>query len=92
VINEDVNAKPLLIGAEKMQVVTPFHRSDIEYISKSNYFYSDTRKAYIFATTKNDYGYRCFKNQVFQQDVLIPNKSIHFVEDEAENWAKGTVE
>ena len=38
--------------------VTPFHRSDIEYISQHNYFHSDTtiRRAYIFATTKNEYG------------------------------------
>ena len=74
--------------------VTPFHRSDIEYISHNNYFHSDAtiRRAYIFATTNNEYGYRCFTNQVFTKDVLIPNKSVHFVEDAAENWVNGIIE
>ena len=74
--------------------ITPFHRSDIEYISQSNFFHSEVtiRRAHIFATTKNEYGYRCFTNQVFTKDVLIPNKSIHFVEDAAENWVNGIIE
>jgi len=45
------------------------------------------RKAQMFITSDGTYGYRCFVRQVFLQDVLIPNKSIHYVEDAAETWS-----
>lgn len=76
-----------------MLEVTPYHRKDIEYISygKLHHFRNDTtrRSAHTFVTLQGAYGYRCFTKQVFQQDVLVPNKSIHFVEDLAEIWVNG---
>lgn len=66
---------------------TPFHRSDIEYFSKCLIFSNKARKAVVFVTSNGTYGYRCFVRQVFLQDVLIPNKSIHYVEDAAETWS-----
>ena len=71
-----------------MSQITPFHRSDIEYLSKYSVYTVGNKRAVIFYTTDTEYGYRCFVNQVFQQDVLIPNKSIHYVESAAKNWTE----
>ena len=66
---------------------TPFHRSDIDRFLVSFVSTPHNRKAQMFITSDGTYGYRCFVRQVFQQDVLIPNKSIHYVEDAAETWS-----
>ena len=85
--NEDANTK---LQSTEIIEVTPYHRKDIEYISfgKLHHFRNTTtkRSAHTFTTLSEQYGYRCFVDQVFQQDVMIPNKSIHYVEDAAENW------
>jgi len=75
--------------------ITPYHRKDIEYISfgKLHHFRNnDTkRSAHTFTTLSEQYGYRCFVDQVFQQDVMIPHKSLHYIEDAAENWVNGII-
>ena len=81
----DENTKPQSI--DKSAQITPFHRSDIEYFSKYLIFHNERRKAVVFTTTEGSYGYRCYIDQIFVQDVLIPNKSVHFVEDAANNWS-----
>jgi len=70
-----------------MDKITPFHRSDIDRFLMSFTSSPSFRKAQIFITSDGTYGYRCFVRQVFLQDVLIPNKSIHYVEDAAETWS-----
>ena len=65
---------------------TPFHRSDIDRFLMSFASTPPNRKAQMFITSDGTYGYRCFVRQIFLQDVLIPNKSIHYVEDAAETW------
>ena len=90
--NAGVNTKPQ--STETIEI-TPHHRKDIEYISfgKLHHFRNDTtkRSAHTFATLKGYYGYRCFIDQVFHQDVMIPNKSLHYIEDAAENWVNGII-
>ena len=91
-INEGVNTKPQSTGTIE---ITPHHRKDIEYISfgKLHHFRNNTtkRSAHTFATLQCHYGYRCFIDQVFQQDVMIPNKSLHYIEEAAENWVNGII-
>ena len=90
--NEDVSTKPQ--STETIEI-TQHHRKDIEYISfgKLHHFRNNTtkRSAHTFATISGQWGYRCFVDQVFHQDVMIPNKSIHYVEDAAENWVNGII-
>ena len=90
--NEDVNTKPQ--STETIEI-TAYHRKDIEYLSfgKLHHFRNNTtkRSAHTFTTISEQYGYRCFVDQVFQWDVMIPNKSIHYVEDAAENWVNGII-
>ena len=92
VTNAGVNTKPQSTGTIE---ITPHHRKDIEYISfgKLHHFRNNTtkRSAHTFSTLQCHYGYRCFIDQVFQQDVMIPNKSLHYVEDAAENWVNGII-
>tara|TARA_R110002153_G_C12927497_1_gene455580 strand:+ start:141 stop:467 length:327 start_codon:yes stop_codon:yes gene_type:complete len=95
VIKDEENTKPQSIEEKEIQLLnpsectsTPFHRSDIEYLSKYSVYIGGNRRAVIFQTTDTQYGYRCFVGQVFQQDVLIPNKSIHYVENAAEKWSQ----
>ena len=92
VTNEGVNTKPQSTGTIE---ITPHHRKDIEYISfgKLHHFRNDTtkRSSHTFATLQGHYGYRCFTDQVFQQDVMIPNKSLHYIEEAAENWVNGII-
>ena len=87
VTNEDESTKLQSTGTIE---ITPHQRKDIDYISfgKIHSFRNNTtkRSAHTFTTLSEQYGYRCFVDQVFQQDVMIPNKSIHYVEDAAENW------
>ena len=87
VTNEDESTKLQSTGTIE---ITPHQRKDIDYISfgKIHSFRNNTtkRSAHIFATLRNHYGYRCFVDQIFQQDVMIPNKSIHYVEGYAESW------
>ena len=91
-INEEENTKPQ--STETIEI-TAYHRKDIEYISfgKLHPFRNNTtkRSAHTFTTISEQYGYRCFVDQVFQWDVMIPNKSIHYVEDAAENWVNGII-
>ena len=89
---EGVNTKPQ--STETIEI-TAYHRKDIEYLSfgKLHHFRNNTtkRSAHTFTTISEQYGYRCFVDQVFQWDVMIPNKSIHYVEDAAENWVNGII-
>ena len=89
---EGVNTKPQ--STETIEV-TAYHRKYIEYLSfgKLHHFRNNTtkRSAHTFTTISEQYGYRCFVDQVFQWDVMIPNKSIHYVEDAAENWVNGII-
>ena len=89
---EGVNTKP---QATETIEITAYHRKDIEYLSfgKLHHFRNNTtkRSAHTFTTISEQYGYRCFVDQVFQWDVMIPNKSIHYVEDAAENWVNGII-
>ena len=75
--------------------VTQHQRKDIDYITygRRGHFTNQTteRSAHIFQTLPKHFGYRCFVGQVFKQDVLIPNKSLEYVEDAAENWTKGMI-
>ena len=75
--------------------VTEYQRKDIDYITygRREHFRDETtkRSACIFQTLPKHFGYRCFVDQVFKQDVLIPHKSLHYVEDAAENWTKGMI-
>ena len=91
-IKEGVNTKPQ--STETIEI-TAYHRKDIEYLSfgKLHHFRNNTtkRSAHTFTTISEQYGYRCFVDQVFQWDVMIPNKSIHYVEDAAENWVNGII-
>ena len=91
-INEEENTKPQ--STETIEI-TAYHRKDIEYLSfgKLHHFRNNTtkRSAHTFTTISEQYGYRCFVDQVFQWDVMIPNKSIHYVEDAAENWVNGII-
>lgn len=68
--------------------ITPFHRSDIEHFYRDHIIVEGDRKAVVFVTTNKEYGYRRFVKQVFQEDVLLPNKSIHFVENTAYTWTE----
>jgi hypothetical protein len=99
VIKDEESTKLPSIEEKEIQLLnpsectnTPFHRSDIEYFSKYNVWVEGNRKAHMFCTTDRSFGYRRFINQSFQEDVLIPNKSMHFVQNAAEQWTKGTVE
>ena len=89
---EGVNTKPQ--STETIEI-TAYHIKDIEYLSfgKLHHFRNNTtkRSAHTFTTISEQYGYRCFVDQVFQWDVMIPNKSIHYVEDAAENWVNGII-
>ena len=89
---EGVHTKPQ--STETIEI-TAYHRKDIEYLSfgKLHHFRNNTtkRSAHTFTTISEQYGYRCFVDQVFQWDVMIPNKSIHYVEDAAENWVNGII-
>ena len=89
---EGVNTKPQ--STETIEI-TAYHRKDIEYLSfgKLHHFRNNTtkRSAHTFTTISEQYGYRCFVDQVFQWDVMIANKSIHYVEDAAENWVNGII-
>ena len=89
---EEGNTKPQ--STETIEI-TSYHRKDIEYVSfgKLHHFRNNTtkRSAHTFATIQGHYGYRCFVDQVFKQDVMIPNKSIHYVEDAADNWVNGII-
>ena len=89
---EGVNTKPQ--STETIEI-TAYHRKDIEYLSfgKLHHFRNNTtkRSAHTFTTISEQYGYRCFVDQVFQWDVMIPNKSNHYVEDAAENWVNGII-
>lgn len=91
-IKEDVSTKQQ--STETIEI-TAHHRKDIEYLSfgKLHHFRNNTtkRSAHTFTTISEQYGYRCFVDQVFQWDVMIPNKSIHYVEDAAENWVNGII-
>ena len=92
VTKEGVNTKPQ--STETIEI-TAYHRKDIEYLSfgKLHHFRNNTtkRSAHTFTTISEQYVYRCFVDQVFQWDVMIPNKSIHYVEDAAENWVNGII-
>ena len=92
VTKEGVNTKPQT--TETIEI-TAYHRKDIEYLSfgKLHHFRNNTtkRSAHTFTTISEQYVYRCFVDQVFQWDVMIPNKSIHYVEDAAENWVNGII-
>jgi len=92
VTNEDASTK---LQSTEIIEVTPYHRKDIEYISfgKLHHFRNNTtkRSAHTFTTLSEHYGYRCFVDQVFKCDVMIPNKSIHYIEDAAENWVNGII-
>ena len=92
VTKEGVNTKPQ--STETIEI-TAYHRKDIEYLSfgKLHHFRNNTtkRSAHTFTTISEQYGYRCFVDQVFQWDVMIANKSIHYVEDAAENWVNGII-
>jgi len=92
VTDAGVNTKPQ--STETIEI-TEHHRKDIEYISfgKLHHFRNTTtkRSAHTFATLRGHYGYRCFVDQVFKLDVMIPNKSLHYIEDAAENWVNGII-
>ena len=76
--------------------ITPHQRKDIDYITygRREHFRNETtkRSACIFQTLPKHFGYRCFVDQVFKQDVLIPDASLDCVEVIAESWTKGNIE
>jgi len=85
--DEDPKRKQPLTGTN----VTNYQRNDIDKLLTTYWSECSTKMVQLFKTVDGVYGYRCFENQVFTKDCLVFDRSIHYVEDCAENWLIGLI-